>query len=138
MKFKGLILGTAAYIVIVFVLAVVWHIVIFKDLYVSLGYFGRAEPSFVLGMLSMVFQGVTLSYALPLFYRDGLTLKNDLRFGLTMGVFFWSCHVVAASAKVDINLVTTFFAIETPYLAIQFTLAVMALRYIYKRTELET
>ena len=50
---KQFFLRALAYVVITFPLAIVWHIVAFRDVYESLGYIGRDEPIFALGFLAI-------------------------------------------------------------------------------------
>ena len=128
-----LIAGAAAYIVLTFPLAVIWHIALFEDTYRALGYFAREQPSFALGFLSIATQGVLLSIAYPLLVRRPNSWRENLCFGLLMGVFLWSSHVAGDSAKFEIAPVSTYMAIETVYLALQFGLFGVAIFLIYRR-----
>ena len=47
MNFRATVLGTLAYTLITFPLAVIWHVVLFKEKYYAFGYFD-GEPSFYL------------------------------------------------------------------------------------------
>ena len=133
MSAKRFVLGAAAYALITFPLAFVWHLVTFQGVYDKLGYFSRKEPIIALGFLSIVIQGLLLSYAYPSFCRGRRLVKEGLKFGLVMGLFYWTCHVIAEAAKHPIASLTTWFAIETVYLTIQFALAGLALGLIHGR-----
>ena len=95
---KRFLLRLVVYPAIVFPLAVLWHVVLFEQLYLDLGYFNR-EPSFLLGFLSILIQGIVLAYVYPLFYRGGSPLMSGLFFGMVTGVFLWTSHVLAYAAK---------------------------------------
>ena len=79
MDTKKLILGTAAYTICTFSLAVVWHVLLFKERYESFGYF-EGEPSFLLGLLSIVLQGVLLCVLFPMLKTGGGSFRRGLRF----------------------------------------------------------
>lgn len=123
--------GALAYLVLTFPLAAVWHVVAFKDTYDQLGYFGRDEPSFALGFLAILVQGVVLSGVYPWFPRGSNPVRDGLRFGGVVGCYHWTGHVVAAAAKHPIAPLTTWFAIETAYLALQFGITGVAIAMIY-------
>ena len=56
-----ILFGTLAYIIVTFPLAALWHMKIFRQKYMSWQYFGEdVKP--VLGLTSMVVQGIVLSY----------------------------------------------------------------------------
>ena len=124
--------ATIGYIVVTFIVAVLWHIVLFKGTYDQLGYISRKEPGFLLGFLSMTFQGGVLAWLFPIFSKGEATLGKGVRFALVMGIFFWSCHVLAAAAKHDISPLPVFLAIETAFLLLQFTLAGLILGVAYR------
>ena len=134
MKRKTWLLGALAYLLVTFPLAFVWHLVIFKDTYQWLGMY-REDPSVPLGFLVILLQGLLLSYAFPLFYRNGSSLKQGLKFGLFMGAFLWSSQVVAAAAKHEVASVSTWLAIESTYFLVQFTLVGLALGLVYARRD---
>ncbi len=46
--------GTIGYLLIVFPLAYVWHLVLFKETYEKLGYFSREEPIIPFGFISIL------------------------------------------------------------------------------------
>lgn len=55
-----------------------------------------------------------------------------------MGLFLWSSQVVAAAGKHQVASLSTWFAVETLYFAIQFALAGLALGLVYGSTKLPT
>ena len=120
-----------AYLLVTFPLAVLWHLVVFKETYDALGIFSREEPIVALGFFVILFQGLLLSYAYPLFYRGGHPAKAGLKFGLLMGLFLWSSQVVAAAAKHEVSSLSLWLGIETAYFALQFALVGLAIGLVY-------
>ena len=119
MDARKLILGTAAYTICTFSLAVVWHVLLFKERYESFGYF-EGEPNFLLGLLTIVLQGALLSILFPMLKTKGTTLGRGLRFALITGAFFWTSHVLAFVAKQEVPGASAFIWMETLYLLLQF------------------
>ncbi|MCI0612170.1 hypothetical protein L0244_04190 [bacterium] len=124
-------MGTLVYTAVTFPIAVVWHVTLFKDLYQSFGYFAR-EPNFVLGLLSIVIQGVLLSWLFPLVRLSGTSVKRGLKFIAIVGPFFWTSHVLAFVAKQAFVDATLFVAMETGYLTAQFGVFGLLLGLIYR------
>ena len=52
--------GTLAYMVAVFPLAYIWHLVLFRQKLEGAGYLGRAEPLVPLGFLAILLQGIVV------------------------------------------------------------------------------
>ena len=67
-KFLAAVLG---YIVVTFVIAAGWHLVLFREVYDELGIFTRREPLIALGIVSMIMQALVLAYWYPRWSRGG-------------------------------------------------------------------
>ena len=128
---KKLILGAAAYTICTFSLAVVWHVLLFKERYESFGYF-EGEPSFLVGLLTIVLQGLLLSTLFAMLKPTGTGLHRGLRFSLVAGAFFWTSHVLAFVAKQEVPGVSAFVWMESIYLLIQFGLFGLVLGAIHR------
>ncbi len=126
------VLGTIGYLVITFPLAYVWHLVAFKTTYDQLGYISRDEPIIAFGFASILLQGVLLSVIYPQLCRGKSVVAGALTFLVVMGGYHWTTHVLAAAAKQPIEPLSTWFPIETVYLAIQFTLGGFWLALVYR------
>ena len=131
MNIKKITLGTIAYTTGTFSLAVIWHVLLFEDRYRSFGYF-EGEPSFVIGFLTILIQGVVLSALFPMVKLSGTSTARGFKFSLMIGVFFWTSHVLAFVAKQTIQDVGLFIAMETVYLALQFGLFGFLIGKIYR------
>ena len=131
MDAKRIALGTAAYTVVTFPIAVLWHVGLFKSLYQSFGYFS-GEPSFALGLLAILIQGFVLSSLYPFVQLSGRPIARGLKYSAIVGVFFWTSHVLAFVAKQSLNDAPLFIAMETGYLAIQFAVFGALVGLIYR------
>ncbi len=131
MNVKPFLLGAVSYLLVVFPVAYIWHLVVFKSIYDELGYFSREEPIIALGFLAITVQGLLLSYLYPFFQRGGSAVKDGLRFGFLTGIFLWSTQVVAAAAKHEIEPLPTWIAIETTYVIVQFSLVGLAMGLVH-------
>jgi hypothetical protein len=129
-----LMLGTLGYLCITFPLAYSWHLVVFKATYERLNYFSRAEPIIVFGFAAILLQGVLLSWIYPRLCQGNSMGVGVFKFLIVMGGYHWTMHVLAAAAKQNIHPLSTWFLIESAYLAIQFTLGGIWLALVY-RTE---
>lgn len=133
MHAKSILLGALGYALITFPLAYCWHLVVFKATYERLGYFSREEPIVVFGLLAILLQGVLLAVVYPRLC-SGLTMAAGVtRFVLVMGLYHWTTHVLAEAAKHAIAPLATWFALESGYLLIQFTLGGLLLAAVYRR-----
>ena len=123
-------LGALAYIVVTFPLAVLWHMKIFRTKYLAWKYFGD-DVMPVLGLASMVVQGVVLSYGYSVLVVDHASVRMGISYGLVMGLFLWSAHVLAAMGKSSLVRHLEFFGMETVYLALQFGVFGILISFLY-------
>lgn len=128
----GTLFGTLAYSLITFPLAVIWHVLLFEEQYHRFGYF-EGEPSFLLGLLTIVIQGFVLSFLYPYFNLAGRGIIKGLKYSLLVGIFFWSSHVLAFVAKQIVDSSLTFVLMESFYLLIQFGLYGLLIGLIHSR-----
>ena len=135
MNAKKLISGTAAYTICTFSLAVVWHVLLFRERYESFGYF-EGEPSFLLGLLSIVLQGLLLSALFPMLKAEGSSFQRGFKFALITGAFFWTSHVLAFVAKQQVPGASAFIWMETLYLALQFGVFGLCIGFIHREEKL--
>lgn len=131
MKYKKFIFATLVYVIITMVLALPWHLIIFKELYGSLGIYNREPPIIPLGLASMIIQGIVLAYFYPLFYKGGKPILQGMKFGLIMGVFLFSISTLAVAAKIQVTSMSTWIFIQTAFHAIQFILTGAGIGLVY-------
>ena len=132
MNYRLVLLGTLAYALVTFPLAVVWHVVLFEQKYISFGYF-EGEPNFVLGFLTILLQGLMLSILYPHVSFSGNGTARGIKYALFIGIFFWTSHVLAFIAKQIITDPLLFIAMESFYLLLQFGIFGALIGAIYKK-----
>ncbi len=129
-----ILLSAASYIVIVFPLALGWHVGLFKKQYENFGYF-EGEPNVLLGLATIVIQGAVLAWIYPMFQSGSHGFTQAFQFAALMGLFFWTVHVLALVAKQNVPNARGFVLMETGYLIVQFGLFALALGFIYRGVE---
>ena len=132
MNHKSTLLGTLAYTLVTFPLAVVWHVVLFEEEYRAFGYF-EGEPNFILGLATIIIQGYVLSFLYPYVKFTGMGIVRGLKHSLLIGVFFWSSHVLAFVAKQVVDSSLSFVVMESFYLLIQFGIYGVFIGKIYNK-----
>ena len=85
----------------------------------------------MLGLASMIIQGVILSYGYSVLNVKHSVLLTSVGYSLIMGLFLWSVHVLATMGKSSKVRYVEFFVMETVYLAIQFGIYGVVISYIY-------
>ncbi|MGI9402350.1 MAG: hypothetical protein ACR2O0_13940, partial [Rhizobiaceae bacterium] len=73
----------------------------------------------------------------PGFDADKPGAGRPFRFAAIMGLFLWTCHVLALVAKQNVPSAMTYIAMETGYLIIQFGLFALLLGFIYLREQFD-
>jgi hypothetical protein len=125
-------IGAAGYLAITFPLAYVWHLIAFKKTYETLGYFSREEPIVAFGFASILIQGLLLSWIFPRLCQGKSFWAGALSLLIVMGKYQLTMHVLAEAAKHQIEPLSTWFALESAYLAIQFALGGFWLALVYR------
>ena len=112
---KKYILATLAFIIVGFVFAFVWHLVIFKDIYVALKIY-TIEPIIALGFISFVLEGLPFVYVFQFFRRGKKPIQEGLIFGLVVyGVIMGGVGVLAEGTKHAITSLSTWLIIESAF-----------------------
>jgi hypothetical protein len=104
----------------------------FEEQYRSLSYI-EGEPNLLLGFLTILIQGLILSWLYPFVSFQGSGIIRGLKYSLSIGVFFWTSHVLAFIAKQDINDSKLFLLMESFYLLIQFGIFGILIGLIYSK-----
>ncbi len=128
---KKLLLATLSYFVLTMALAYPWHLIWFHDVYKEIGAVQREEPIMILGMSSIVIQGLVIAYLYPMYYKTGNPIYQGIKFSLLMGLMVYTVMVFANAAKFLIEPVSTFLIYGTAFSLLQFTVTGSALGLIY-------
>lgn len=135
MDMKKYGLAVLAYVVCTFLIAAPWHLVLFKPVYDELAIFTRQEPLIPLGLISMLMQGLVLSYLYPLFSQGRHSVKTGASFGLLMGVLLASSAVFAEAGKQNVTSLSTWLVLESVYYLFQFAMVGAVIGVIYAKRE---
>ena len=118
MNVKKYIIATIAFIVVGFIIAFVWHLVLFKGVYDSLKIYSR-EPIISLGFLSFILIGLAFVYIFQFFRRGKKPLQEGLIFGLlAYGVLMGGVGALAEGAKHATTSLPTWLILETSFFLI--------------------
>ena len=121
----------AIYVVVNLSIAVLWHLVLFKETLAAATPFARAEPIIPLGMAAMVVQGIMLIWLYPRFHRTGSRAKSGLLFGALAGLFLATGAIWVEVGKFEFADGITYLGLETIYEVVSFSALglVIALRH---------
>ena len=124
-------LATISYVVLTMAIAYPWHMIWFHELYEGMGAYTRPEPNILLGMLSMLMQGVVIAYLYPFYYQAGNPIVQGIKFSIIVGSIVYSVMGFAMAAKIDINPISTYLLYNLAFQFIQFVLTGAVLGLIY-------
>ena len=112
---KKYIFATLAFIIVGFLMAFVWHLVIFKEIYDALHIYS-IEPIIALGFISFILEGLAFVYIFQFFRRGKKPLQEGFIFGLVVyGVIMGGVGVLAEGAKHATTSLSTWLIIESAF-----------------------
>ena len=118
MNTKKYLFATLAFVIIGFIIAFLWHLVIFKDVYNSLKIYS-IEPIVPLGFISFILEGLSFVYIFQFFRRGTKPLQEGLIFGLLVfGVLMGGVGALAEGAKHATTSLFTWLVLESSFFVI--------------------
>jgi hypothetical protein len=135
---KKILLATISYVILTMAVAYPWHMIWFHELYEAMGVYTRPEPNILLGMLSMLMQGVIIAYLYPFYYKAGNPIIQGIKFSIIVGTIVYSVMGFAMAAKIDINPISTYLLYNLTFQFFQFILTGAFLGLIYGRIDKKT
>ena len=115
MNTKKYLFATLAFIIVGFIIAFVWHLVIFKGTYEALKIY-TIEPIIALGFISFILEGLAFVYVFQFFRRGKKPIQEGLIFGLVVyGVIMGGVGVLAEGAKHATTSLSTWLIIESAF-----------------------
>jgi len=132
---RAFVFSVLGYFVVTMIVAVLWHLVLFKAEYHAMGAFTRDEPIMPFGMTAIFLQAIIFAYFYPIYYQyKKITpgIGNGIKFSLLMGVNVWTVMVFATAAKFNIEPVWNFVLFATVFQVIQFVSIGVTLGLIHK------
>jgi len=118
---KNIITGTLVFIVVSFAAQSISHFAINADHYSTIS-FMRAEPIFILGFLTMIMQGIVVSYLFLIYSKNEFTWTKGLAYGLILSAFFVSYPALVEPAKYKVPSIGSWILVEATVGVIQFGL----------------
>lgn len=118
---KKIIIGTLLFIFVSFALQSISHFVVNVEHYASVP-FMRKEPIFALGFLTMIMQGIVLSYLFIIYSKNEFTVKNGLLYGLIISALFVSYPALVEPAKYQVPNIGSWVLVEGIVGLIQFSI----------------
>ncbi|MGA9237899.1 hypothetical protein [Robiginitalea sp.] len=118
---KNIITGTLVFIVVSFAAQSISHFAINADHYSTIS-FMRAEPIFILGFLTMIMQGIVVSYLFLIYSKNEFTWTKGLAYGLILSAFFVSYPALVEPAKYKVPSISSWILVEATVGVIQFGL----------------
>jgi hypothetical protein len=131
---KKIALGALGYIVPTFIWGYLWHLVFFPDVYETFGVYTRKNPIILMGLGSMIVQGIILAwvYSLTSGPRSAHPMRSAITFNLVIGLFFISGTVLALAAKAEIAHLTAWFGYNLAFSAVQFLMSGIAFGLVFR------
>ncbi|OUR76129.1 hypothetical protein A9Q83_15040 [Alphaproteobacteria bacterium 46_93_T64] len=127
-----ILIACISYIVLTFVIAMTWNMVLFRDIYISLAASSlRPEPIVPLGLLTVVIEAVALSLLFHTFYRSAPSFKNALLLALSVGTFNMTYAAFTVPAKFLISPVWQYASLELAFGIVHYGLAGIAFFFIF-------
>ena len=134
MNTKKYLFATLAFIIVGFIIAFVWHLVIFKSVYEALKIYS-IEPIILLGFISFILEGLAFVYIFQFFRRGKKPIQEGLIFGLVVyGVIMGGVGVLAEGAKHATTSLSTWLVIEGAFYIITGTILGTIVGLIYGKS----
>ena len=129
---KNIISGTILFILISFAAQSISHFVINAAHYASIP-FMRKEPIFILGLLTMIMQGMVLSHLFMIYCKNEVTIRKGFVYGLLLSAFFVSYPALVEPAKYQVPSISSWILVEATVGIIQFSLYGVLLALLFKK-----
>ena len=134
MNTKKYFFATFAFIVVGFIIAFVWHLVVFKSVYDALKIYS-IEPIIALGFISFILEGLAFVYVFQFFRRGKKPIQEGLIFGLVVyGIIMGGVGVLAEGAKHATTSLPTWLIIESAFYIITGAVLGTMVGLIYGKT----
>jgi len=127
-----ILIACISYIVMTFIIAMTWNMVLFRDIYVSLAASSlRPEPIIPLGLLTVIIEAVVMSVLFHSFYRSAPSFKNALILALSAGAFNMTYASITVPAKFLISPIWQYMSLELTFGLLHYGLAGIMFFFIF-------
>ena len=129
---KKILLGTLLFKIVSFAIQYISHFIVNVNHYAKVTFI-KKEIVFELGFLTMILQGMVLSYFFNLYAKNEYSIRKGLTFGLLMTYLLVSYTAFAEPAKYNVPSVMAWILTEGIVGIIQFSVYVIGLSLVYKK-----
>ena len=137
MNLRKYLLATLAFIIVGFIIAFFWHLVLFKGVYDSLKIYS-IEPIIPLGFTSFILEGLAFVYIFQFFRRGKNPIQEGLIFGLlAYSVLMGGVGALAEGAKHATTSLSTWLVFETSFYLITGAILGVIVGLIYGKSHSE-
>lgn len=134
MKLSRLAIAFATYVIVTFILAYIWHLTIFGELYKQVGAQSlREEPIFQFGLIAIALHAFALIYLFANFFPVAPTLATALKLSLSTGIFITAYAAFSVPAKFDIEPSGTYILLETVFGVLHYSVLGVLFYLIFNR-----
>lgn len=110
------------YIIVTFILAYIWHLVIFGSAYAELGISSlRPEPIFQFGLLAIIIHAVVFTYFFAKFFEPKANLASALKLSLGLGAVITAYAALSVPAKFEIEPASQYVWLELVFGVIHYS-----------------
>lgn len=133
MTLSRLAVAFVAYVIVTFILAYIWHLTIFGELYRQVGAQSlRGEPIFQFGLIAIALHAFGLIYLFANFFPSLPTLVTALKLSLSTGVFITAYAAFSVTAKFDVEPSGTYILLETTFGVLHYTVLGVLFYLVFK------
>ena len=131
---NAIAIAVPLYVVLTMIMGYTWNMVLFNDLYLSIGGEGkRAEPVMILGVSSMLLEAFALSILFLQYFKGQNFLLEGLCLGLLVGAFSICYAAFVVPAKFAIDPVWKYICLEVVFGILHFCIAGILFGYIFSK-----
>ncbi len=128
-----ILIACISYVVLTFAIAMIWNMVLFRDIYISLAANSlRSQPIIMLGLLSVITEAVTLSLLFHFYFRQSASLKGAVALAVSVGIFSMTYASFTVPAKFIIDPIWQYVSLEIIFGLIHYGLVGAAFFFIFK------
>lgn len=133
MKLSRLVAAFSTYVIVTFILAYLWHLTVFGELYRQIGVQSlRGEPIIPFGLIAITLHAFALIYLFANFFPNSPTLATALKLALSTGVFITAYAAFSVPAKFDIEPSGTYILLESTFGLLHYSVLGVLFYLIFK------
>jgi hypothetical protein len=128
-----ILIACISYIVLTFAIAMIWNMVLFRDIYISLAANSlRSQPIIMLGLLSVMTEAITLSLLFHFYFHHSKSLKGAITLAVSVGIFSVTYASFTVPAKFIIDPIWQYVSLELIFGLFHYGLVGTAFFFIFK------